>query len=122
MAFAVRVLSVVAWCVFAAILLRMLSGGGTLQGVGYVLRTEPPVEVALMGASLIVATVSIVGRVRDLPWASPFSRIAAAIGLVTSLVLDQGHHQSAIVAAAALGLVLLLDLIGGRIPLIRGRA
>lgn len=122
MAVAARILTVVAWCVFAAILLRVLSGGGTLQGVGYVLRTEPPVVVALMGTSLIVAIVSIVGQVRDPSWAQPFTRIAAVIALVTSFALDRGSHESAIVAAAASGLVLGAAFIGRRRPLIRGRS
>ena len=122
MAVPARILSVAAWCVVAAVLLRVVSGGGTLRGVGHVLGTEPPLVVALIGASLIVAIVSILAQIRDVSWASPFSRISAAIALATSLALDRGGHESAIVAAAASGLVLVADLIGRRTSLMRGRS
>jgi hypothetical protein len=122
MAVPARILSIAAWCVVAAVLLRVVSGGGTLRGVGHVLGTEPPLVVALIGASLIVASVSIVAQIRNVSWASPFSWISAAIALATSLVLDRGGHESAIVAAAASGLVLVADLSRSRTSLVRRRS
>jgi hypothetical protein len=116
-----RIVSVVAWCVVAAILIRVVSGGGTLRGVGHVLRTEPLIVLALIAATLVVAIVSIAAQLRDFPWASHFSRIAAAIALATSLALDRGGHASAIVAAAASGVVLVADLIGSRTSSRSGR-
>ena len=46
-----RWLALAAWGVIAAVLLRIVSGGGSLVGVGYVLRHEPEIVVAVGGTT-----------------------------------------------------------------------
>jgi uncharacterized membrane protein len=117
-----RIVSIIGWCLVTAIILRVVSGGGTLRGVGYVLGTEPPGVVALMGATLVMAIVAIVAMTRDLPWASAFSVVGAGVALATSLVLDRGGHESAMVGAIASTLVIVIGIVGGRARLSGSRS
>jgi hypothetical protein len=111
---AARIISVVGWVSFAAVVIRVVSGGGTLRGVGYVLGTEPVVLVAFLLASLAASGISILALLRDVPRAWAISVAAAVIALSTSLLLGLDGHGSAIFAAVASGVVLLVGLVVGR--------
>lgn len=109
-----RIIVVVGWVVFAGIVVRVASGGGTLRGVGYVLGTESPVVVVLVVASLISGSLAIFALVRDLSSAWAISSAGAGIALSTSLLLTLDGHESALLAAMASGLVLLVGIVVGR--------
>lgn len=108
-----RIIAVVGWVVFGGVLLRVASGGGTLRGVGYVLGTESPVVVLLLAASLISGSLAIFALVRDLPSAWAISSAGAGIALATSALLGIDGHRSALLAALASGLVLLVGIAVG---------
>ena len=109
-----RIIAVVGWVVFGGVLLRVVSGGGTLRGVGYVLGTESPLVVVLLAASLISGSLAIFALVRDLPSAWTISSAGAGIALATSGLLGLDGHRSALLAALASGLVLLVGIVVGR--------
>ena len=114
MARTARIIAVVGWVVFAGVLIRVASGGGTLRGVGYVLGTESPLLVVLLAASLVSGTLAIFAFVRDMPSAWTISSAGAGIALATSVLLGLDGHQSAVLAALAAGLVLLVGVVVGR--------
>jgi hypothetical protein len=91
-------------------MIRVLSGGGTVRGVGYVLGTEPAVLVALLLASLAVTVLAILGLLRDLSWAWGMSNAGAGIALATSVLLGLEGHGSANIALVAAGVVLAIGL------------
>ena len=109
-----RVIAVVGWVVFGGVLLRVASGGGTLRGVGFVLGTESPLVVVLLAASLISGSLAIFALVRDMPSAWTISSAGAGIALATSGLLGLGGHRSALLAALASGVVLLVGIVVGR--------
>ncbi len=94
-------------------MVRVLSGGGTVRGVGYVLGTEPAALVALLLASLAVAVLAILGLARDASWALDVSNAGAGIALATSVLLALDGHDSANVAVLAAVVVLVTGLLGG---------
>ena len=93
-------------------MVRVLSGGGTVRGVGFVLGTEPPVLVALLLASLGVAVLAILGLVRNLSWAWDVSNVGAGTALATSVFLGLDGHDSATVAVVAAVVLLVIGLLG----------
>lgn len=105
---AIRALAIASWTTILVVLLRIVSGGGSLRGVGYVLETEPRVVVAIGALVLVGGLVAISGLLLDAAWAWRASGAASAIALAAGLVLLAGGHDSAwlVVLAAALGLVL----------------
>ena len=93
-------------------IVRVLSGGGTVRGVGFVLGTEPPVLVALLLASLTVAVLAVLGLLRDASWAWDVSNVGAGIALATSVFLGLDGHDSAGVAVVAAIVVLGIGILG----------
>lgn len=106
-----RVASILCWIVISAVLLRIVSGGGSLDGVGYVLSTEP--RIALAGGAALLLTAALVSEalIRDRPWAWRASRVGAAAALAGSLVLLVDRHSSGIIALAAAGLALAIAVV-----------
>jgi len=103
---------VLGWVVIGAVMVRVLSGGGTLTGVDFVLGTEPAVLVALLLGSLVVGVLAIVGLVLDRSWAWDVSNAGATIALVTSVLLELDGHDSANLAVIAAVVVLAIGLLG----------
>lgn len=95
-----RSITIACWAVIAAVLLRIASGGGSLTGLGYVLRTEPALAVAAGAFSLITGAVVVLALVRGWWWAWAASRLGATIALAASVILVLGGHDSAVLAAA----------------------
>ena len=93
-------------------MVRVLSGGGTVRGIGYVLGTEPLVLVALLFASLTVAVLAIVGLLRNRSWAWDVSTVGAGIALATSVFLGVDGHDSASIAIVAAVVVLAVGILG----------
>ncbi|MFP5341655.1 MAG: hypothetical protein ACLGIJ_01835 [Candidatus Limnocylindria bacterium] len=96
------------WLVIAGLVVRIGSGGGTLTGVGYVLRTEP-LAVVLIGAGLLavaVALVAALARRHVRAWRA--STIAAALVLPGWLLLFSDGHDSALLGVVAAILALWL--------------
>ena len=111
---AARIVAVIGWVVFGGVVLRVVSGGGTLRGVGYVLDTEAPLLLVLIAASLVAGSVAVVALVRDVPWAWRASTAAAGVALLTSIVLGFDEHRSAALAAVASAAVLVMGIVAGR--------
>lgn len=103
-----RSLSILAWLVIVVVMIRVLSGGGTLTGVGYVLSTESPIELAFMAGSFIVAAAAMVAIARDRPGAWSFAWMGAVFAMISSVVLLVSDHESAAIAIAAAGLALVV--------------
>jgi urea transporter len=93
-------------------MVRVLSGGGTLTGVDFVLGTEPAVLVALLLGSLLVGVLAILGLALDRSWAWDVSNAGAAVALATSVLLGLDGHDSANVAVIAALVVLAIGLLG----------
>lgn len=105
-----RSLSILAWLVIIGVMIRVLSGGGTLTGVGYVLSTESPVTLALVGGALVVAGAAMVVIARDRPGTWSFAGRGALFAVVSSVVLLAADHESAAIAIAAAVLALVVAL------------
>ena len=106
-----RVFAALGWVAVVGLLLRVASGGGTMRGIGYVITTEPPLVVAFVAASLVVAIVAIVVLIREASWAWRFSTAGAGLALATSVVLAVGGHDSAILAVLVSGLLLAVGVV-----------
>lgn len=106
-----RIVSVLCWMTVAVVLLRMVSGGGSVAGIGYVLATEP--RLAILTGALVLTTAAIVSvaLVQRRPWAWRASWIGAAAALVGSLLLVVDDHASGLLAAAAAGLALAIGVV-----------
>lgn len=105
-----RVVSILCWITVAAVVLRILSGGGSLRGVGYVLATEP--RLALATGAVVLATATIVSAALLLRrrWAWRASTAGAAAVLWGSLILVIDDHSSGLIAAAAAGVALAIGV------------
>lgn len=106
-----RLASVVGWVVIVTVILRIVSGGGSVAGIGYVLSTEPRIAIyagAIVLASAVVMTGALLLR-RTWAWRS--SRIGAAAALVGCLVLVVDGHPSALVAGAAAATILAIGVV-----------
>jgi len=108
LAIGARSLSILSWLVIVAVMIRVLSGGGTLAGVGYVLSTESPVVLAFVAATFIVAAATTVTIARGRPGAWSASWRGALFALVSGGVLLYADHESAVFAIAAAGLALAI--------------
>jgi hypothetical protein len=71
--------------------------------------------VVLLVASLIAGSLAIFALVRDLPSAWTISSVGAGIALATSGLLGLGGHRSALLAALASGVVLVVGMVAGRL-------
>lgn len=87
-----------------AVIVRVISGGGTLVGVGYVFKTESAVVLASIAATLIAAGAATLAIARGRPGWWSLSRRGALVALVCALVLLLAHHDSALFAMAAAAL------------------
>lgn len=105
-----RTVSVLCWFTVAAVLVRILSGGGSLRGVGYVLATEPRLALATGAIVLSTAVFVSVALLQRRPWAWRTSGAGAGAALAGSLILVIDDHSSALVAAAASALALTIGL------------
>lgn len=105
-----RVVSILCWVAVAAVLVRIVSGGGSLTGVGYVLATEPRVALATGAIVLSTAVFVSVALLQRRPWAWRASAAGAGAALAGSLILVVDDHSSALVAAAAAALALTIGL------------
>lgn len=105
-----RVASILCWITVAAVLVRIVSGGGSLRGVGYVLATEPRLALATGAIVLSTAVLVSIALLQRRPWAWRASGAGAGAALAGSLILVIDDHSSALVAAAAAGLALAIGL------------
>jgi hypothetical protein len=104
-----NVVSAAAWFVIALVIVRIASGGGTLDGLDFVVRAEPRLAV-LVGAVLVaVAIILIGGFLFGAGWARRVSVVAGAIAVMFGLVLGYRGHESAWVLAAAALIALAVD-------------
>ncbi|MFP5343063.1 MAG: hypothetical protein ACLGIJ_09080 [Candidatus Limnocylindria bacterium] len=96
-----RAAIVACWIAIGGLVVRIGSGGGSLIGVGYVLRTEP-LAVVLIGAGLLAVAIAVVaGLVRRTDGAWRTSTIAALLVLPGWLLLYADGHDSAVLGALA---------------------
>lgn len=103
-----RLASILCWLAIAVVVLRIVSGGGSLMGVGYVLATEPRIAITTGAVVLITATVVSIALAQGRPWAWRASRVGAAAALAGSVILVIDDHSSGLLAAAAAGLALAI--------------
>lgn len=110
LAIGARWLSILCWLVIVAVTIRVLSGGGTLVGVGFVLSTESPLVLASLAATFISAVTGMVHIIRDRTgsWSSAWKLALFALTGAAGLLL--GGHESALFAIAAAGLALAIAL------------
>lgn len=94
-------MSLLSWLVIVAVIVRVISGGGTLVGVGYVFRTESAVALAFIAATLIAAGAATLAIARGRPGWWSLSRRGALVALVSSVVLLLADHESALFAIVA---------------------
>lgn len=111
LAIGARSVSLLSWLVVVAVMLRVLSGGGTLVGVGYVLSTESPVLLAFVAATFLVAAAAIISIARDHAgaWTNAWKR--ALLALTGAVVLWIAGHESAVFAIAAASLASVVAVV-----------
>lgn len=105
--------SIIGWLIIAAVLVRIVSGGGTLDGVWYVLSTKSPFTLALVATTILIAALAMVALVQDRSWAWSASWRGALFALACAAVLLIGGHESAALAAAAAAGVLIVGVAMG---------
>lgn len=105
-----RIVSILCWITVAAVLVRIVSGGGSLRGVGYVLATEPRLALAAGAIVLSTAVFVSIALFQRRPWAWRASGAGAGTALAGSIILVIDDHSSALVATAAAGLALAIGL------------
>ncbi|MGK2852333.1 MAG: hypothetical protein ACSLFN_15690 [Candidatus Limnocylindrales bacterium] len=110
LAIGARLLSILSWPVIVAVMVRLLSGGGTLTGVGYVLSTESPLALAFVAVTCIVAVTAVVAIARDRPGVWTYALKGALIALTSAVVLLVADHESALIAIAAASLALAIAI------------
>ena len=95
-------LSAACWLVVAVVLVRMASGGGTVDGLNYVVDRAP--AWALVGGAVLL--VSAVGLVLAFALGASRARTASAVAAIIAIAFAvmaglSGHESSWILGAAA---------------------